>query len=31
MDEDQQLTFYSINPVATMNRLIGQLKFAGKT
>ena len=31
MDGDQQPNFYYLDPVAIMNRFIGQLKFAGKT
>ena len=31
MDGDQQLNFYYMDPVATLDRFIGQPKFAGKT
>ena len=31
MDGDQQLNFYYLDPVAVMDRYIGQPKFAGKT
>ena len=31
MDGEQDLNFYFLDPVATMDRFIGQPKFAGKT
>ena len=31
MDGEQELNFYFLDPVATMDRFIGQAKFAGKT
>ena len=31
MDGNQQLNFYYLEPVAIMDRFIGQPKFAGKT